>query len=545
MPAVPPNGDVDPAQEPAMPDHAYPGPAHREQKPETISTDPALAEVDAKKIMKVPDRLLVIFYSAALVNALVGQTQGASLWLHWDIVPALAAVGTAELAGVAIMAYADARRRLNEAAVGARVLSFLVAAGAVALNWFGHYDSKDQPTIAGAYFAGMTGLAYLIYVIRTEAKRRDRLRKLGRLAHTPPAYGMWQWAFHPNLTRRARNLARDDAQLTREKSLAAAKAEIREEKRHAAVVAVLARYAQATARDAQAGEAVVHAYNLDDIAKRITAGADADALAQMVLALGTPDVTRAIAAAEQARPPIRIGPVKVGRRGRTARPDGVDGDRPPVVDGVVDDPAGRPDGVTVRNNLPPGRVVRTGNGRADGGRPDGVDGTADGSSGRGPDGRTGTRPDGVDGVADGSSGPAADGRTGARPGGADGSSGRHRPGTDLQVIDGGRAPANTRPSGGRVAPDEHAGWVDDIWQTFADEIHGRFGQGNESALTQGMVGRRIGKTGRPVRRVLDALEARYAQYQAGQVDGPGRVGTRPADDHVADGPSERAADGGR
>src|SRR5262249_44685985 len=103
------------------------------------------------------DRGLFAFYTAVAVIALAGQTGAAVEWLHWWPLFALAAVAAVEFGGIVLSAYADHRRRLGERAWAARALSAAVAAGAVAVNWLGHHDR-----LQGGFFAGMSGLGYLV-----------------------------------------------------------------------------------------------------------------------------------------------------------------------------------------------------------------------------------------------------------------------------------------------------------------------------------------------------------------------------------------------
>src|SRR5258707_798536 len=130
-----------------------------------------------------------------------------------------------------LLANADVRRRLGERAVASRVLSVAIAAGAVAFNWLAHANH-----LLGGFFAGMSALGYLVWLMHTENQRRDRLRAKGDLPPTTPAYEVaGHWLRHPWLTMRAKSLAKAQPHLGLYDSLAEARAEIRRERRTTAI----------------------------------------------------------------------------------------------------------------------------------------------------------------------------------------------------------------------------------------------------------------------------------------------------------------------
>ncbi|MFB9238152.1 hypothetical protein ACFFWC_21780 [Plantactinospora siamensis] len=223
------------------------------------------------------------FYGVVLLTALAGQVTGATQKLHIPLLAAIPAVGALELGGVVLMSNADVRRRLGERALASRVLSAAIAAGAVGFNWLAHDDH-----LLGGFFAGMSGLGYLVWLLHVDNQRRDRLRAVGALAAPTPAYELvGHWLRHPILTRRARSMARADARLGLYGSLDAAHAALRRERRDAAITKVLRRKIEA-AVDPATARIAVHVYDLDEIAARLTATADYDGLTDLIAADLTP-----------------------------------------------------------------------------------------------------------------------------------------------------------------------------------------------------------------------------------------------------------------
>jgi hypothetical protein len=254
------------------------------------------AELDADlaKTVKRTALMRQAFYVVVLGVALAGQVSGAVEALGIPIAAAIPAVGALELGGVVVLANADVRRRLGERAIASRLLSAAIAAGAVAFNWFAHADH-----LLGGFFAGMSALGYLVWLMHTENQRRDRLRAKGDLPPTTPAYELvGHWLRHPWLTRRARSIAKTNPKLGLYGSVAAARAQVRQERRQKAIAKVLRRKVRA-AVDPTMADIAVAVYDLDQIAARLAAGADYDGLTALLAV----DLTPArIAAGEPAGP---------------------------------------------------------------------------------------------------------------------------------------------------------------------------------------------------------------------------------------------------
>jgi hypothetical protein len=240
---------------------------------------PPAEDTDLAAAVRATTRMRTAFYVVVLLIALGGQVSGAmeALGMPWYV--ALPAVGALELGGMVVLANADVRRRLGEHATLSRLLSAAIAGGAVAFNWLAHDNHLE-----GGFYGGMSLLGYLVWLMNTENKRRDRLRTKRQLPPTPPAYELvGHWLRHPLLTRRARSLAKAAPQLGLYGSLDAARAQVRAERRQAALAKVLRRKIT-RALDGTTADIAVAVYDLDEIARRLAERADYDGLTALIAA---------------------------------------------------------------------------------------------------------------------------------------------------------------------------------------------------------------------------------------------------------------------
>ncbi|MGX4657845.1 hypothetical protein ACWCHM_29620 [Micromonospora sp. SCSIO 07396] len=227
-------------------------------------------------------RIRQAFYVLVLAVALVGQVTGAAQALGIPLAVAVPAVATLELGGVVVMADADVRRRLGERALASRLLSAAIAAAAVTFNWTAHPDH-----LLGGFYAGMSALGYLVWLIHAGNQRRDRLRATGNLPPTPPAYEIvGHWIRHPAITLRARTIAKTDG-LDLYGSLKEARTAITREHRNSAIARLLHRKIRANL-DATSADIAVRVYDLDEIAARLTAAADYHGLTALLATDLTP-----------------------------------------------------------------------------------------------------------------------------------------------------------------------------------------------------------------------------------------------------------------
>jgi hypothetical protein len=322
------------------------------------------------------------FYVVVLLVALAGQVSGAVEALHIQLMWAIPAVAALELGGIVVLANADVRRRLGERAIASRLLSAIIAAAAVAFNWVAHANH-----LMGAFFAGMSALGYLVWLMHTENQRRDRLRAKGNLPPTSPAYEVFaHWLRHPWLTLRAKSLAKAHPGLGLYDSLAAARAEKRWERRHSAISKVLHRKIR-SAVDPATADIAVAVYDLDEIAARLTSNADYEGLTALIAADLAPTrlgVDSGMLAAVE-RPALRA------EASVETEPEDPEAERPAPIRatiGPLDEPAASAlppalrrdlDGLLPRSRQGGGTPGRTGRGAGestvDGDRPAPIEGT--------------------------------------------------------------------------------------------------------------------------------------------------------------------------
>lgn len=228
------------------------------------------------------DRAVKAFYAVVLTTALGGSVAAAVNWLGVPWYVAALPIAAVELGGVVLMRLAQERRELGEQAIPARVLAFAVATFAVATNVFGHNGHVGL----SAFFGGFSALGFAVYLLISAARRRDALRAAGRLEDAPPPYGMWQWLRHPGVTRRARLIAQTD-RLGRLASLAAAREQVRAERREAAIAKALDGLIREAAGPVMA-DIAVHTYDTSRIAALIAEQADLPGYARLIASDLTP-----------------------------------------------------------------------------------------------------------------------------------------------------------------------------------------------------------------------------------------------------------------
>lgn len=226
-----------------------------------------------------------VFYAIAAAGSTIGQIwvgvqvppwpDGLAWWGRAAMVAPFAAV--IDLGGVVTSAFADARQRLGEAAYGWRILSAASVTTGVGINTLGH---ADVPYLA-VVFGGLGVFAYTVWLLHAAARRRDALRAAGKLDDTAPVYGLAQWRREPATTRRARSLALAHG-LSLHESLDLARAQLRDEKRRAALAKHVETLIRSRHEDPVRAAIAATTLDIDAVAAELAAQADVTGWARAI-----------------------------------------------------------------------------------------------------------------------------------------------------------------------------------------------------------------------------------------------------------------------
>jgi hypothetical protein len=226
-----------------------------------------------------------IFYLIAALGSTIGQVwvgvetppwpDGLDWWWRAVFVAPFAAV--IDLGGVVASAFADWRQRLGESAYGWRILSAGSVTVGVAINVVGHHD---VPYLA-VVFGGLGVFAYAVWFMHSAARRRDALRVAGKLADTPPVYGIAQWWREPAVTRRARSLAMAHRYPLHE-SLDIARQQLRDEQRRTALAKHVETLIRSRHDDPVRAAIAATTLDIDAVATALTAQADVTGWARVI-----------------------------------------------------------------------------------------------------------------------------------------------------------------------------------------------------------------------------------------------------------------------
>ncbi|MGZ0153719.1 hypothetical protein ACXJJ3_42085 (plasmid) [Kribbella sp. WER1] len=247
-----------------------------------------LASTVTEKHHETLRNLMYGFYIVAAAGALTGQVWAGvehipfpDNWPVWGMAAVVApAFAVLEFGGVVTAYAADLRRRLGERATGFRIMSFAAATVAAGFNLVGHWGDWT-PAIG---FTGLSVFAYLLWLLYSEARRRDVLRNAGMMSRPAPVYGLMQWLREPKVTAQARRLAvehgygmHESLRIVREDNKAAAEQRAEDElraKRRAAIAATIERRVRAEAGDDIGADIAVTTIPLDLVADEVTRRVD-------------------------------------------------------------------------------------------------------------------------------------------------------------------------------------------------------------------------------------------------------------------------------
>ena len=243
------------------------------------------AKLSNRRRRQAAEQAAWIFYVIAALGSTIGQLwvgvtappwpDGLDWWWRAVLVGPFAVV--VDLGRVVTSAFADWRQRLGESAYGWRMLSAGSVTVGVGINVIGHHD---VPYLA-VVFGSLGIFAYAVWLMHSAARRRDALRAAGKLADTPPVYGIAQWWREPAVTRRARSLAVAH-RLPLHESLDVARRQLRDEQRRAA----LARHVQTLIRsrhdDPVRASIAATTLDIDAVAAALTRRADVAGWARVI-----------------------------------------------------------------------------------------------------------------------------------------------------------------------------------------------------------------------------------------------------------------------
>jgi hypothetical protein len=237
---------------------------------------------------RAAERAAWAFYAIAALGSSIGQIwvgtdtppwpDTVPLWLRALLVLPFAVV--IDLGGVVCSGFADSRQRLGENAYGWRILSAASVTLAVGINIVGHATSPYLAVV----FGGLGVFAYAVWLLHTSARRRDALRAAGKLAETPPSYGLRQWIREPEVSARAKLLAITSG-LDLHESLTEARGQLRTEQRRAALASHIDKMVRARhEKDPILASIAATTTPVDDVADTLMAMIDTDGWARAIAA---------------------------------------------------------------------------------------------------------------------------------------------------------------------------------------------------------------------------------------------------------------------
>lgn len=140
-----------------------------------------------------PASLSMLVYLAAVASAVFGQVSVATGRYGWSMLRALLLAGFIELMALAMATTANWLRLRGERALAPRVLTWVFAGFAATVNIWGH--SNDPLMAAGLGAASLGGIT--LWEIRSSARHRDALRRVGQVAEPLPSLGLRFWMLQP------------------------------------------------------------------------------------------------------------------------------------------------------------------------------------------------------------------------------------------------------------------------------------------------------------------------------------------------------------
>jgi hypothetical protein len=134
-------------------------------------------------------------YAMALYVAVSGQI-GVATDRGWPVVIGIGMAAFLEGTALAMALTAHQQRLKGERALTPRVMTWVAAGFAAAINFGAHADDLVMAAVLGASSLA----AIVVWEVRSGAKHRDALRKLGLIPDPPERFGWRRWIRYPRST---------------------------------------------------------------------------------------------------------------------------------------------------------------------------------------------------------------------------------------------------------------------------------------------------------------------------------------------------------
>lgn len=134
-------------------------------------------------------------YAMALYVAVSGQV-GVATDRGWPVVIGIGMAAFLEGTALAMALTAHQQRLKGERALTARIMTWVAAGFAAAINFGAHADDLVMAAVLGASSLA----AIVVWEVRSGAKHRDALRKLGLIPDPPERFGWRRWVRYPRST---------------------------------------------------------------------------------------------------------------------------------------------------------------------------------------------------------------------------------------------------------------------------------------------------------------------------------------------------------
>lgn len=143
--------------------------------------------------------LSMLVYASAVGSAVFGQVSVATGQYHWSTGRALLMAGFIEVVGLAMALTSNKLRLRGERGLAPRILTWAFASFAATVNIWGHIHNPLMATVLGA--ASIGGIT--MWEIRSSAKHRAELRRLGQIGQPLTRFGLRAWVRYFPLVRGA------------------------------------------------------------------------------------------------------------------------------------------------------------------------------------------------------------------------------------------------------------------------------------------------------------------------------------------------------